>query len=572
MDGNYGYIARFIDSSQKLRCGAILPQMARYLAALLCLFVNPLIRSQMPAQSPLEIRGTVLDSATGQPIASAMVAMETVPEGRRRLPALEETSSTPTQRAFTDEGGKFHFSVPADQTVQLRVWRRGYRADDTADVALLTVTPGQAHSVTVKLVPLGAIYGRVVNADGEPVPGLSVQALRVNILSGRRSVSEYANKTTDDRGEYRLWYLSPGAFYLKVAGRRAAYSGLGEMPILSEADETYPALYYPATPTQDSAQMLHLNAGQTIRADFIVAAQKAYKIRGALQGFNPYERVTIRLLRGDDPVGNRSLTNLASNVFEVYDVIPGTYALQAYNTRSTPPTFAETVVTVGNRDVSGVILAASAGAEVTGTVSFAGTPIQPDQPGRRGPARRYAAVTATPVSPGRSPVDSATGHASVDVDGKFSFKLRPGTYQIEVICPGFYTASIRSGTVDVLSDGLTVGPGGAPELDISLIAGGGRIEAAGAETTGETRPTVIAVRRYGSAIIPSLAYDFRDGRFIVQNLAPGEYTVYAWPSGREVEYYNPAALQALSAYGIPVSLREGATEQIQLKVAPKEEQ
>ncbi len=43
-----------------------------------------------------------------------------------------------------------------------------------------------------------------------------------------------------------------------------------------------------------------------------------------------------------------------------------------------------------------------------------------------------------------------------------------------------------------------------------------------------------------------------DGRFHVAGLAPGDYTLLAWPDGREVEYRNPAVLGELLPHGTAV--------------------
>jgi hypothetical protein len=523
------------------------------------------------------VSGTVLNSATGVPIAGALVIVEpgprkppanidfSNPEESRKYPKLVAPGSP--QRVLTDQTGSFSFSFPDIMVATVKASRRGFRSEQRQDTATTHLNPDQMASAIVKLVPLGAVQGRVVNQDGEPVPGITVAAIHVNLRNGRRVISEGANKNTDDLGEYRLWDFSPGLIYLKVVGRRGTWTGVGGLTQMSLSDEAYGPMYYPAATTRAETQPLRIRAGETIQADFVVQGNKAYKIKGILQNLPPYTRPSVRLLRGDDMVGGRASINISNGSFEISDVTPGSYLVQAYSNNSTTPVLGEMPVTVGDGDVSGLLIAMNTGVDVSGTIEF-----PPESNGVRGVPRRFATVQAQHNAPDHLPFVATVSSQQVDGNGKFTLKnVQPGTYTISVFGGGV-VASIESGASNVLSDGLTIGNMPVNDLKVILSKGLGSVECALDGADARAGFTFAAVRRVGSGVVTQLQPSGPEGTTIFGALAPGDYTIYAWPESRQVEYQSASALGLLSAYGVRVSVTEGAQEKVTVKSAPAEEQ
>ena len=132
-------------------------------------------------------------------------------------------------------------------------------------------------------------------------------------------------------------------------------------------------------------------------------------------------------------------------------------------------------------------------------------------------------------------------------------------------------ASIQSGLTDVLSDRLIVGNTAPQELKIVMSNGGGTLECA-VEGAKEGSPAMVAVvRKHGSANLVAVQVVGAEQTARFERLAPGAYTVYAWPASRDVEYESPAALAALSQYSIPVEVKEGSDVTLTVKLAPGEE-
>jgi hypothetical protein len=526
--------------------------MQRYILALLLLYALTPCRAQAPpATTQLEITGTVVDAITGQPIPRACVT------------SGYETSNR--SLTFTDTSGRFALTVKAFKRVSFNVSRQGYQRGDHSEV-LKEGAAAEKPDITIKLAPSGVIHGRLVNADGEPLPDLSVELLKVWVLHGTRRLNVQVSRRSDDLGEYRFWDLAPGDYFLKTTGRGDRYVQFQGAPPLHNAEETFGTLFYPGAQTREQAGIIHLSPGATVRADLTMEAQRAFRIRGRLLNCASYPDARINLLRGDDEMGNRIRIDLARGDFEVMDVPAGAYRLQAWERAGSIEKSGEETVVVTDRDVSKVTVTLNAGVAVTGAIRYQGGPPTP-------PAR-WQSVFLLPVVASRVELDHQGASAEVAADNSFEvLNLLPGRYHVLMIhASGCYVHSITSGTTDVLAEGLTVVAGiSPPPLEVVMQRGGGMIEGTVTVPSNGDRGRVVLVRRGGEAAIQEPAYSRPDGTFKVSDLAPGEYTAYAWTGSTELEYRNPAVLERVSKYATTVTVRDGGTEKITLRAIPKEE-
>jgi hypothetical protein len=366
----------------------------------------------------------------------------------------------------------------------------------------------------------------------------------VEFRDGRQVRTAYAGKDTGGNGEYRFEGLPAGTYFLRATS-------------LPTEEGAYGPIYFPSASNPDSAQALRVAPGKAVTADFTLERHKTYRIRGIIGNPPPRRPLTMRLLRGDDALGNTATVS-PNGTFEMTNVVPGTYLLQAYTPNSTPPDFGETTVTVGEHDSVGVKIALTTGVDVSGHVEF------------RGPvgSEHFAQVHAAAVNVRRFPVNSGEPSVVINERGNFTLKnLLPGQYDIAVRgLPGFYVSEITAGGTDVLADGLTVEPNSAPRLGIVMQAGGGQIEGmVEGGTSGNFEVALIS--RYGSVQVPTIV-QATQGRFHAAGLTPGQYTLYAWPETRAVEYRNQWALEQLSAYGVPITVRDGGTHVVAVKPIP----
>lgn len=558
----------------------------RYAAFLLALSCVVLYGQNVPEQN-ITIFGNVTDSVTGRGISGALVILQTGPtkaEFAAMQSQLEQNGdgfnpkppAVPVpRRAVTDANGKYSFTVPEPTVATIQVSHSGYL--NGFKQALKDLAQG----ISVALVPTGVIEGHVVNGDGDPLPGVSLEMIQVQIQDGRKMLRPPQTVRTNDLGEYRFWNITPSSVYVKVAGYQGTYSAVGGAPAVANSSEAFPTVYYPAAPDRESATLIKVPAGQTLRADFSLTSRKSFRIRGVIQNAGSYQGLGVRLMSGEEGVGNRVSINPTSGAFQVYDVTPGSYTLQAFS-RGRSVALGEANVAVDAEDVTGVTVALSTGVDVQGAIEHVGgeqeSAIQRRVFSNGRPAPPFQPVQAIVLQPGRIPVTGTQPPAQVGADGHFTFKeMLPGKYEFKLNTFDEYIESMRSGTIDVLADGLEVGSASPEELRVTLRRGGGKI---GGVVTG-LRPgepgTVALIRAAGLSGIPTIVQTFfypggGEVQFLASNLAPGEYQIYAWPTAQQVEYRNPEALRVFSGNAVAVSLHEHGEEQVTVKAIAMEPQ
>jgi hypothetical protein len=176
------------------------------------------------------------------------------------------------------------------------------------------------------------------------------------------------------------------------------------------------------------------------------------------------------------------------------------------------------------------------------------------------------------ADPNHLPVPGTQHPAKIDQNSNFVFAdMLPGKYYLDVLAGGLYVDSIRPGNADVLADGLSVGTAPPPEVEIILRSGGGSITGTIEGLSGTMPATVLLVRQTGASGIPIEVQAF-GGRFTANNLPPGDYSLYAWPLGRQIEYLNPQVLANLGVPPLQVTLREGGNESVTVKTIPGDAQ
>ena len=501
------------------------------------------------------VSGTVLNAATGEPLAGALVVLRQsyANYGFRDRPG-DRPWPADAARTLTDESGRF--SIEFDRGLpasRLFVSHEGFRSEDNREIVTVPLLPMGARNVTVSLVPQSAIQGRVMDDQGAPLSGAAVRAIRVEIQDGREQLRpNYSVAVAGPSGEYRLASLAPGSYYLE-ASRTGADVRHGFGP-----------LYFPGVTERRSAQTLQTKAGETITANFELSSHPLYQIRGVLSSVPQFRHVSLRLVQDGEPLNNPTVVTAGNKSFEIENVPPGSYVVQAFTPEAIPSDFGEAAVTVSDRDPAPLQIALSEAVDVRGHIEIDGA--------KR--STRFGYVVATPLSsfpPLRIP---PTSRAMMIGDGSFLLRnLLPGRYELAVrMLPGAYVESMTAsspgtGTEDVQQKGFTIGPGHIPELKIVLHRGGGEIEGA-VEGQGQNAsvPIVIA-RREGPERFVALV-SAQQGRFLASGLAPGDYDLYALPPSAPVEYKNPGVLEALSPFAAHAAVRDGQKEFVTLRLIP----
>lgn len=155
----------------------------------------------------LDVRGTVRDSWTGEPIAGAEVVFRIPPDaGSGLYPDDRRGAVTGPDGAYRVTG---LFAGPHD----VEVGARGYLCDRLD--AMPARSLGAHFDLTLQ--PGGTIFGRVLDPSGEPVVGASIELDPERLSADARSLVRTTETRTDATGTYRLDGLAPlGAYALIV--------------------------------------------------------------------------------------------------------------------------------------------------------------------------------------------------------------------------------------------------------------------------------------------------------------------------------------------------------------------
>jgi uncharacterized protein (DUF2141 family) len=501
----------------------------------LCILALPALAQQ---DGPLSLGGVVVNEATGEPLPRALVTMMHFGDPEVKVKQW---------KAFTDSNGRFHFSGLTAGQYSITPQKPEFtitRDAKTRDEYSVNLT-ASTESLRVDLSPLGVITGNIVDQDGLPGPGVNVIALSMQVQDGLVQITSNRNVGTDDRGVYRLWNLTPGKYYIKVAGSGGGTFLTPANANTGNADESIAAVYFGGGKTLDSAMPVEIAPGSEAHADFTLNVEPAFKIRGRVVNFVQRRPVTFQLLSGSDEVeAIRASVNNDTGNFELVAVVAGSYVLRATQDGNT----GETPVTVRSTDVEGVSLALTPPVDIRVNMSGAGSGPAAVQDGDVFRAQPSCIVQLR--SAGKLNTFSASNNAGTGAgDREFIRGVPPGRYRVSFSCFSAYARSAMASTHDLAADPiLMVEPGVAPPpIDVAVTAGGGRIK--GMVAFDGPTANVLLVPQFSSVAGPQMVSAFRvEGdklQFQAGNLEPGAYIVRAF-ARPDIEYRNPEFLRTLA--------------------------
>ncbi len=529
--------------------------------------------TQPIAEIKCSIEGQVVKAGTGEPLKKARVML-------RKAEGREQPDGT-----ATDAAGRFVLKDVEPGRYQLWVERNGYVRQEYGQRSpersgtILTLEKGQKlRDVLFRLIPAAVIAGHIVDEDREPLPSVQIQALRYRYVGGKQQLIFAAGASTNDFGEYRLYGLAPGRYYLSATYRPGA-SFYGSSVVVrrsdSEVDEGYATTYYPGTNDVARATALELRAGEEVGGtDFVLLATRTVRVRGRV-----FNAVTGGRARGgmvslgprergytSFPSESRTPVEDAQGKFELRGVTPGSYTISAMWWQDGKTYLARQPLDVGSADVQGVSLVIAAGSDLAGRVSIEGT----------------ADISLTTLHVYLQPNETwgPTGASgAVKADATFVLQnVADDNYRIFVspLPPDVYLKAATLGADNVLEKGLTISRGqDLGRLELVLSSAAGQIE--GQVLTDEQLPangSIVALipeqrRRNQTWLFKSAATD-QFGRFTLRGIAPGEYKLFAWNDIEPGAY--PDFLRRYEEKGKLMHIDETSRVTTELKLIPVQTQ
>ena len=527
----------------------------RLILALAVAVLGNVLFAQAPTKSPdnsdkankpagnCSVSGRVVSAADGTPLRSARVGLIQANE-RKHFQAYAAT---------TDDRGHFELKQIEAGRYQFFASHIGYleqqyqaKVPGEDEGAMLSLASGQEISdVLFRLVRAGVITGKVLDPSGEPMMGVTVSVLRKPTAEELEDAEPGARKQklvstsaglTDDRGEYRIFGLKPGDYYVKAAesGETRYFPGQMEnwndVVLVRELGSQYAPLFYPGVLQMDQAQAIPLGAGQEMLADFAMRRIKLTEVSGHVIGADgsPATRahVDLSVPNVESDWGGELGAFVDNNgEFSIKGVPPGSYVLSVWQNDQGRQYFARQKVEVGEGKIDSIAIALGRGAKLRGRVIATGG--------------GTVALDRSQVVLGSTSEDETGigGFAEVKKDGTFELDgVADGSYTLMNggLGQGWFVKSAHVGNQDVFQNGVQVENGAAVgSLEIVIGSDGAQLE--GTVTDSDKNQPLVGVQVKVRADPPTQYNLFRlreastdqNGHYELKYVPPGKYKVSA---------------------------------------------
>ncbi|MFL6300044.1 MAG: carboxypeptidase-like regulatory domain-containing protein, partial [Terriglobales bacterium] len=458
----------------------------------------------------------------------------------------------------------------------------------------VTVAAGEAvKDVEIKFRPAGAITGRVLNEDGEPMANVTVQAMRYAYIGGKRRLNPEGQAQTNDLGEYRIFNLLPKKYYVRASVSNGEGFSLPTKRQSNKPAQAYWPVFYPDAKIAATATRLEVKPSDEQHANFNLVPVDAYVVSGKVMGIPPssggqpgYGMAMLISKEWREPVGTAMLSPKDPS-FEIGPVPPGSYQLVAFSAEITGTgTMSQglqnfktghELVNVAGANVSNVVvnLGSQNTVEVPGKIH-----VNPAPPAAVDLSRFYVTFESADensdmesafadVGAMASRSELGSGRTSKEGSFKAKFSGSSGIMQPHLGATGgfedYYTKSILLGGRDVTESGISpanLTPGATLELIVSPY--GGRID--GVVLDSNKKPVVGAF----VACVPEPKLRSRrelfitdttnqQGHYVLRGLRPGSYKVYAFDEIDPGAIYSSEFLKPFEDMGESLTIQERDT-------------
>ncbi len=546
------------------------------------------------------ISGTVTRADTHLPVKNVQV---TIKGGR--VPALGEDESTlfRTTSVNTNDKGNFEFANLPPGSYYVLATRTGMIMKGAGLAGMLIqVEAGQSPNLNLVLLPGGAITGKILNEEGEPMQNVSLAAMHYVYTVAGRHLMEAKRATSDDKGEYRLFSLKPGTYLLMADTTRAAYEeGSVAMALgthqragaAKQGQKIYAPTYYQNESSPEQASRIVLKPGDETQADFALVRVAGHHISGKISGVvvpksadKPEQfRSFVMARRSGSPFPVAyALVVDKDSTFDLGPIVPGKYTISAMQPESEGTVTGSRDVVVSSTDVTGVNISLHAGTtNVRGVIRAEGDS-----------KLDYSKLFVVLISVADTDPESAdimegfgngAGSAEVAKDGSFKLDVEPSTKPYQVVLsargPGledWFTSKVLFAGKDVVESGLKITNAEQRTVEVLVSDKGAMIE--GTVMDGEKKPfpnaEVMALPsdpklRKSYALLQKTTAD-QQGHFKLRGVRPGEYIAFALEDPQEQPFMEDQFLKQHATQVQTVKAEAGAKQKLELQVISAEAQ
>jgi protocatechuate 3,4-dioxygenase beta subunit len=500
------------------------------------------------------IRGRATLAATGEPVRRLVVRINGQQLGLGRV-------------AVTDDEGRYELKRLPPGTFQLTATKAGLVVVKSAQLTRIeqprpiTVHDGEVlEKVDFKLLPGGIVTGRIVDDKGEAVAGASMQMARPRYVNGRRALVAAAHAQTDDRGEFRIYGIPPGEYYLTASSALP----FGD----SDNGVDYLKTYFPGTATQAEASRVQVAPGQELAGlSFSLLRGRLARITGVVRSSDnrPGFREVLAFSKDGD-IGSHSGQVARDGTFVVPGLRPGTYRLRVVDFINDDGASTSREVVVGTEDVGGVALTIGPGVKARGRVIF-----DPPSPDARPTDVRIIAADDDRHEQARTGLPPAA-----NPDGTFELSGLSGHQMIMAMVfdpTPWLSKSVQVAGVDVTDTGIDFREQDVEGIEIVMSQKHTNLTGTATDESGQpvTDAAVVVFADNPSQWGPYTRYIGMDrpdqtGRYTIRALPAGEYRAIAIDDFEEGEERDRDVLGAWRERGTRFDLSDGESKTLDLRV------
>ncbi|MEO7189446.1 MAG: carboxypeptidase regulatory-like domain-containing protein [Vicinamibacterales bacterium] len=531
---------------------------------------DPALLSGLPPVSAARLSGRVTAAGYSQrPLRRAMVQL-----GTGNLQTARWTS--------TNDNGEWAFANVSPGTYTVSASKDGYvsmgfgqRKPFGPAMPINVTGTGARDDLNIILPAGGVITGRITDDAGEPTGGALVQAQRLTFVDGHRALSPAASSSlpftngglTDDRGEYRIYGLPAGTYYVSATDGHI---------VAGQSDDRarYATSYYPGTPSVSEARSIQVVPGESASATFGLSLTTVTDVSGQVvnaagEPVPASLRLEVVAAGHALEVGSRlSAAADRSGFFVIKGVPGGEYFLQARGIGPNPE-FAAVRVTVAGQDLRDLLITTKPGGSAAGRLLSDG-PSADLEPGA-------FIVVAVPVGPGAMAVRlGASTAARPNPGGVFTISGIAGRHLFRLLNapPGWALKSVTIAGADVIDLGYEFG--GGQTVPVEVMVSRQMATISGVVIDGARRPvpeaSVVAFSPDETKWGPRTRYIATtsinaDGSFQLAGLPPGDYVCVAVSPLEAGDETDPARLTRWKSTGVRLSVRDGDSR-VTLTITP----
>jgi hypothetical protein len=521
--------------------------------------------SSLHAQpKPGVVEGTVINSTTRAPVPQASVSLASR-EGFSRV-------------GRTDDSGNFQIPNVEPGVYRIEYVRAPNFLYDAPRTAAINVAEDQrVNGIVLELLPLGVIGGRVVDNDGAPLMGAQVAIMYIRYTDdGSKTLGTSDGAVTDDRGEYRVFHLKPGRYFVNVwLPPGQIHDGLFRSDWLppntrrTTPELGYMPVFYPNGADLSQASPVLLAPGAEMSGiNFQLRAVPVFHVRGTVSGYQskgPATSVMATPCPAPEGAAEYSGKVQPGGAFDLTGVGAGTYCLTLAQGGDSRTLYAADTVTVADLNAEGVALRGMPAFTVAGAIRIEGPAIDLDD----------SVVTATPASKSEGTFNNALVNG-----GKFQLEGSvPGNYRIRSnpnrLPDPAYLKSVIYGERDVPNGLIALQPG-ASGLTLVFGSDAGRLKGTVQEENGDPAGGIevcLVPASESLAKLGEIRWSMTDanGNFQVAGLAPGDYRVFAWGDSDVPMAWVAEFRDAFAARAGTATVAAGTASTVQVKVIPADE-